>query len=1235
MGLFIKNLAELKLRRGSYDGLPIVLLGLNAVGDGGGNNYYWDSLSTLTNNDNTVVQVTGLATGRWRKNVSSSAPGINDAAPSVSTVYSSNKISELLALKATALTTQIMSGNFFKNTGTVENPIIEIDPIAAGFINALKIALTTLPNHDPINTNLFLNTAFNWVSGGAASLPQLTTPNMTFGTSSTSQNTINWLGVNDATSYTLQRADNSGFSINLTTIYTGALLTYTDTSLTANTLYYYRLKATAPGYTDSGFDTDSKTTAIAGDLTAPLFTSAIIADNLRTRIVALYNENLVIGNTVAGHVTVSGGKTVLAVSVSGPYLYIDVNSAYVNGNVITFTYTSAAGRLQDSPGNLVATSTNQSVTNNINLDPAAPTIIADDGTNTLDATHVLGDTEIMVSENNGVYTQFTGNIINIGDVAVATGYWKFKIKAISGRNESPISNSPAFTVANTEVGVPLTSWAFADWGGTIGAIVDENNITTAQLANYSRNVSDYKIPSAGIGWVQCDLITSDSSGDIGLDNLFNINRNANQYIIKMVRRGDNNILYCDASGVQLASVSLAPGVNTKLRITATGTNLLAQYTTNSGTSWTTLASIVQPVGNLYPKTFMGLFPNRISNVLYYNMTMTEPIPAAPTNMVVNDTTKTITWNNGATFFNSDTQMRYRVVGSIFTQWVGQSSTSFDAVGKEIAIGDFQVRTRALDDGRTKSATLLNDTAIAAPNPAANPPTNLIVDDTANTATWTLSTTSGITAADHEFSLNYTAATPTWFAATTNSKFVGNLNIPIGGFAVRVKLTASYSPSTVLTNSIAFIAVVETPIPLNDNAFVVSGPTTGATIIDSDLTIVTTNTFVVSDYYVPAGGAGWIMMDLLQVRTGMIGLDQGTIGESSNGFEIAMAFAFDAKLQGRALSGYFGTGEVLALSSNTKARVRCDGTQCHVEYTKDNMATWINVNSIIQPNVNLYVKAFLSDNPGGVMHNMSGYGLLGNNNPIAPTTPVVDDILQTIGWTNSTNIPSASDYEYTSNNGTTWIQCIANPQPIGDGNKASGVVKVRVRAITGRNKSNSISNASIYTVKTYSTVNLNSWPSLQNTVVTENTLDTPVNASTYGRAMSNMKLAVGTSGFVRFTFNQTSNQSGNIGFITNGADMNFGGNDYAIGLVMANNFKILGRKTNNYYSDEIVQTKASTLYGRVRGDGTYLYAEYSVDSGASWVLLHVAFQGAADLFVKSWMDVLPCQTSSIVYHNLTI
>jgi lysophospholipase L1-like esterase len=78
----------------------------------------------------------------------------------------------------------------------------------------------------------------------------------------------------------------------------------------------------------------------------------------------------------------------------------------------------------------------------------SPSVIADDTANTLQFTSTYGDSEIEVSENGGAYTAYTGTI-NVGNVVRASGYWKAKIKAATGRTQSAVVQSPAFTVPNS------------------------------------------------------------------------------------------------------------------------------------------------------------------------------------------------------------------------------------------------------------------------------------------------------------------------------------------------------------------------------------------------------------------------------------------------------------------------------------------------------------------------------------------------------------------------------------------------------------------------------------------------------------------------------------------------------------------------------------------------------------------------------------------------------------------
>ena len=84
------------------------------------------------------------------------------------------------------------------------------------------------------------------------SAAQLSTPTgfTATGASSTSI-ALAWSAVSNATSYTLDRSPDG--STSWANVYTGSGLTFTNTGLTTGTTYYYRVKATASGYTDSAY----------------------------------------------------------------------------------------------------------------------------------------------------------------------------------------------------------------------------------------------------------------------------------------------------------------------------------------------------------------------------------------------------------------------------------------------------------------------------------------------------------------------------------------------------------------------------------------------------------------------------------------------------------------------------------------------------------------------------------------------------------------------------------------------------------------------------------------------------------------------------------------------------------------------------------------------------------------------------------------------------------------------
>lgn len=68
-----------------------------------------------------------------------------------------------------------------------------------------------------------------------------------------------WDADPDADTYVIERALDAGFTMSLTTVYTGGAITYGDGSVTNGVQYFYRLHAEATGFTNSGYAYDDAT----------------------------------------------------------------------------------------------------------------------------------------------------------------------------------------------------------------------------------------------------------------------------------------------------------------------------------------------------------------------------------------------------------------------------------------------------------------------------------------------------------------------------------------------------------------------------------------------------------------------------------------------------------------------------------------------------------------------------------------------------------------------------------------------------------------------------------------------------------------------------------------------------------------------------------------------------------------------------------------------------------------
>lgn len=91
------------------------------------------------------------------------------------------------------------------------------------------------------------------LGGGSTPAPTLGTSTVSFGAVAATSIVVNWTAVANATSYTVKRGTQ--------TIYTGPLLTFTDSGLTAGTAYTYSVVPTATGYANGNAGTASTSTA--------------------------------------------------------------------------------------------------------------------------------------------------------------------------------------------------------------------------------------------------------------------------------------------------------------------------------------------------------------------------------------------------------------------------------------------------------------------------------------------------------------------------------------------------------------------------------------------------------------------------------------------------------------------------------------------------------------------------------------------------------------------------------------------------------------------------------------------------------------------------------------------------------------------------------------------------------------------------------------------------------------
>lgn len=452
-------------------------------------------------------------------------------------------------------------------TGTQNDPYVVS---GSGGQASAENYLKSLAGYSEIEDKvLYVNSGiFSWGAVPSGSLEKLTTPALTIGTAQVDSFPLSWNAIANATSYTLQRDSDISFGT-VTTLYNGALRTYTDTGLAANATYYYRLRANGAGFAPSDYTVQSGTTLEAGNITPPSPTNAVIDDTADT-----FNWTNATGyaNISNYEFTLDGGST---------YAQATVKPLQI-GNIAKAVGTVGVRVKADTGRNASGTLYNGIAFNTAAVKASKPTNpVNDDLNDTFDWTNVSGFTlpyQYEYTLNSGsTYKTATEKPIYVGDFNKAIGTVGVRVKAATGVLASDtLYNTVAFT--GTDGLVPITQWLRVE-----DFILTGNTLTGAELGGaVSRARSAAYIPSGATGSVQFT-----GYGRIGLDEGATEDNYSAQFNYGCFINSANSALN-PSSGTSFFSggfVSVPAGITPMVRIRVDATTVYFAYSLTNAASW--------------------------------------------------------------------------------------------------------------------------------------------------------------------------------------------------------------------------------------------------------------------------------------------------------------------------------------------------------------------------------------------------------------------------------------------------------------------------------------------------------------------------------------------------------------------------------------------------------------------------------------------------------------------------
>lgn len=498
---------------------------------------------------------------------------------------------------------------FFKGLtgeGTVAVPF-ELSGGSGGQASA-EDYLKSLPGYEEGTEKiLFGGNGFSWGPVPAGAQPPLGATTLSFGTPSVNSIPLSWTGVIDATRYVLQRADNNLFT-GAVVAYNGPGLSFSESDLAPNATYYYRVRATASGFAAGDWSIINATTAASGNITPPAPTAGVINDTQDT-----FDWTNATGYSALSNYeyTLNGGT--------------DYSPAIVKpisvGNV-----TKAAGQVgvrvkADTGRSFSATLFNVSAFNSVLTTPTAPTAgTVNDTEDTFDWTNTSGfvnvsDYEITVNGGTS-WSQATEKPMYVGNVAKAIGSVGVRVRGVVGVNNpsAGLFNNVAFTVP-MPASLPITAWGASE-GLTFSGGNNVTSVGQGGTATHGWAVSPVKLPAGTTGFVMFDLIKPNEliGVVIGLSAGTQFETDGTMDY-RMYMTPDNKLLGGKKGVYNVSPAAFAQTTQSKGRIRADGVNIIVEYTTNGGTTWTTLHTSAQPLVEMNVKLYANDIGYTANNIV--------------------------------------------------------------------------------------------------------------------------------------------------------------------------------------------------------------------------------------------------------------------------------------------------------------------------------------------------------------------------------------------------------------------------------------------------------------------------------------------------------------------------------------------------------------------------------------------------------------------------------------------